>query len=59
LLAQECEPSVAGIRAGLIDWPGGSDAASRKLELFDDRVVGMALERLQTVRAHSQQADCR
>jgi hypothetical protein len=51
LLAQECEPSARGIRAGLAEWPGGRDVAARKLELFDERVVGLALERLQSVRS--------
>lgn len=50
LLAHDCEPNVDGVRTGLADWPGGAEAAARKLELFDERVVGMALERLQHAR---------
>jgi O-acetyl-ADP-ribose deacetylase (regulator of RNase III) len=40
------EPSVAALRAGLRQWRGGAGAAARKDRLFDDRVLGIALERL-------------
>lgn len=47
LLAREkCEASVAGIRDGMRKWPAGAAAAERKYRLFDDRVIGIALERL-------------
>jgi len=42
----DCEPSVKGLRQGLQSWPGGKTAASRKLKLFDDRLLKLALERL-------------
>lgn len=35
-----------GIREGLARWQGGADAGARKLRLFDDRMVELALERL-------------
>lgn len=37
---------LADIKAGLRDWPGGSDAGDRKLRLFDDRMLLLAIERL-------------
>lgn len=40
------EASVAGIREGLRQWPAGKEAAERKLRLFDDRAIGIALDRL-------------
>lgn len=50
LLAREqCEASIAGIRDGLRKWPAGAAAAERKNRLFDDRALGIALERLAPV----------
>ena len=47
LIAREhCEPSVAGIREGLSKWPAGKAAADRKLRLFDDRLIDLALRQL-------------
>ncbi|SEH34305.1 O-acetyl-ADP-ribose deacetylase (regulator of RNase III), contains Macro domain [Methylobacterium sp. 275MFSha3.1] len=40
------DPRVDSIRAGLRAWPGGSKAAERKMRIFDDRMIGLALERL-------------
>ncbi len=40
------EPSLASIRAGLHEWPAGEAAARRKLKLFDDRLIQLALSRL-------------
>jgi O-acetyl-ADP-ribose deacetylase (regulator of RNase III) len=40
------QPSKEDIRAGLANWPAGDAAAKRKLELFDDRLIGLALEQL-------------
>jgi O-acetyl-ADP-ribose deacetylase (regulator of RNase III) len=37
---------VADIKAGLQDWPGGPGAGERKLRLFDDRMLTLAIERL-------------
>ena len=30
----------------LAQWPAGDDAAERKLRLFNDRLIGLALDRL-------------
>ncbi|PXX78305.1 type II toxin-antitoxin system antitoxin DNA ADP-ribosyl glycohydrolase DarG [Rivihabitans pingtungensis] len=47
LLAREgVAPTVPALREGLRHWRGGSDAAARKERLFDDRALGIALERL-------------
>ena len=43
---RNCEASVGGIRNGLEQWPAGPDAAARKLKLFNDRLIGLALNRL-------------
>jgi O-acetyl-ADP-ribose deacetylase (regulator of RNase III) len=39
-------PNVPALREGLCHWRGGPDAAARKDRLFDDRALGIALERL-------------
>ncbi len=39
-------PTVPALREGLRCWRGGPDAAIRKDSLFDDRALGIALERL-------------
>ncbi len=47
LLAREgVAPNVPALRAGLRRWRGGPDAAARKERLFDDRALGIALNRL-------------
>lgn len=38
--------NLESIKAGLEKWPGGQDAGRRKLRIFDDRLIGLALERL-------------
>lgn len=54
LYVERCEPSVAAIKQRLGHWPGGAAAARRKLAIFDDRLVGLALQRL--VPAHGASA---
>lgn len=50
LLSQEGVPAtVEGVRAGLQRWPAG--AAERKSSLFDDRAIGIALDRLEPLHA--------
>jgi len=41
-----CEGSLSGVKAGLDSWPGGAAAARRKKKLFDDRLLGLAIDRL-------------
>lgn len=43
---EHVEPTVQGVRAGLRKWPAGEPAAERKLRLFDDRILMLALDRL-------------
>jgi len=41
------EPSVTSVKCGLASWSaGGPEAGARKLRLFDDRLIGLALQRL-------------
>jgi O-acetyl-ADP-ribose deacetylase (regulator of RNase III) len=47
LIAREgAEPTLAGIRAGIRNWPGQATHARRKDRLFTDRLVALALDRL-------------
>ena len=43
---ERCEATVGAIRKGLETWPGGQAAAARKLRIFDDRLLNLALGRL-------------
>lgn len=47
-LVSECgiTPNVSSIRDGIKQWPAGQDAGLRKFELFDERLVGIALQSL-------------
>jgi O-acetyl-ADP-ribose deacetylase (regulator of RNase III) len=46
LTDQGIEPRVEAVRVGLAKWPGDQAAKERKLALFDDRVVAIALQTL-------------
>jgi hypothetical protein len=46
LVDERREPTVASIRSGLASWFGGGSAAKRKLKIFDEHLISMALERL-------------
>jgi O-acetyl-ADP-ribose deacetylase (regulator of RNase III) len=47
LLAKEhVKPNVSALREGLHRWRGGKYAAERKNRLFDDRALGVALNRI-------------
>lgn len=39
-------PSLADVKQGLKKWPGGAGAAQRKLRIFDDRMIELAIDRL-------------
>jgi hypothetical protein len=45
---EDAEPTLAGIRSALRQWPAGEAAADRKLRLFNDRLLQLALDRLET-----------
>jgi len=40
------EPTAPALRAAPATWPGGAGAGERKLRLFDERRLGLALDRL-------------
>jgi O-acetyl-ADP-ribose deacetylase (regulator of RNase III) len=42
----DCEPALAAVRQALDSWPGGKSAGRRKQELFDDRMLEAALDRV-------------
>lgn len=42
----QVSPDVDAVRAALAGWPAGAAAAKRKLASFDERLIGLALERL-------------
>jgi O-acetyl-ADP-ribose deacetylase (regulator of RNase III) len=44
LIREGCEPTLDAIREGLNRWP--DNAGERKQRIFDDRMLGIALERL-------------
>lgn len=44
---QGAEPTVSAVRAALQAWPAGAAAARRKLAIFDDRLLHLALDQLQ------------
>lgn len=46
LTESKVEPTKPAIKAALRQWPGGKAAAARKLKLFDDRLLDLALARL-------------
>jgi O-acetyl-ADP-ribose deacetylase (regulator of RNase III) len=43
---EHTEPTISGIRYGLEKWPAGEASAERKLRLFNDRLLELALSRL-------------
>ncbi|MBE0448869.1 MAG: macro domain-containing protein [Actinobacteria bacterium] len=45
LTEKNCEPTVEAIKQALVSWPGGANAGQRKLEIFDDRMIELALDR--------------
>jgi O-acetyl-ADP-ribose deacetylase (regulator of RNase III) len=42
----QVEPTLEGVKNGLSKWLGGGEAAQRKLRLFDDVLIELALARL-------------
>ncbi len=48
---QNAEPKLASIREALAHWPSDASAVERKMRLFDDRLLKLALERLEAVGA--------
>jgi O-acetyl-ADP-ribose deacetylase (regulator of RNase III) len=46
LNTQAIEPNVEAVKKALKNWPGEKSAAERKIKLFDDRMIGIALTAL-------------
>lgn len=46
LKKEQIAPNVEHVKEGLRNWPGGQAAAQRKMDLFDDDVIAIALTRL-------------
>jgi hypothetical protein len=47
LLQQDgIEPNLEAVKVVLKKWPGGPESAERKIRLFDDRVLQLAIRRL-------------
>jgi len=51
IVREGAEPTLAGIRAGIQAWPAGEEPAQRKQKIFSDRLLELALERLQSLNA--------
>lgn len=47
---KHCELTLEAVKDGLARWPGGHAAARRKQKLFDDRLLGLAIDRLTTAQ---------
>ncbi|MCC6848728.1 MAG: macro domain-containing protein [Deltaproteobacteria bacterium] len=47
-----CEPTVAGLKSGLEQWPGGRTAVQRKLRVLTDRLLELALARVASSASH-------
>ncbi len=49
IVREDAEATLSGIRHGIRNWPAGAAHAQRKEGLFSDRLLELALERLQSV----------
>jgi O-acetyl-ADP-ribose deacetylase (regulator of RNase III) len=56
IVKEHVAPSLADIRSGIRGWPAGPEAAERKLRLFGDRLIKLAIERLSDSEASQQAA---
>lgn len=43
---EKVEANVASIKLALMDWPGGAESGARKLRLFEDRMISIAIDAL-------------
>lgn len=51
---EKIERSVEAIRTGLSKWPGDDSAKKRKLALFDERVIAIALQTLKESKVYAE-----
>ena len=49
---QQVVPDTAAVIAGLRGWPGGQTAGQRKLRIFDERLIDLALDQLSVAHRH-------
>jgi O-acetyl-ADP-ribose deacetylase (regulator of RNase III) len=49
LVKENCEPTLASVKEGIANWPAGNQWAERKLALFDDKSLQIAIDRLASV----------
>ena len=47
------ERSTTGIVEGLRNWTGGAAASNRKLKIFDERLISLALDQLEAANSKS------
>lgn len=50
IVREKCSATVEGVKECLPRWPGGPEAGARKMKIFNDRLIGLALERLSTMQ---------
>ncbi|HRJ52697.1 MAG TPA: macro domain-containing protein [Candidatus Thiothrix moscowensis] len=50
LVREQVSADTASIQQGLREWPAGRGSGERKARLFDQRVIGIALKRLESVK---------
>ena len=46
IIKEGCEASIGAVKTGLRRWPAGKQAGLRKLKLFNQRLIELALQRL-------------
>jgi len=46
LVKHGCEPKLSAIKSALAEWPGGKKASQRKLRIFDDRLLNLAIPKV-------------
>lgn len=55
LIKNGCEPKLPAIKTALAKWPGGKKAAQRKLRIFDDRLLGLAIPKVESFASTERQ----
>jgi O-acetyl-ADP-ribose deacetylase (regulator of RNase III) len=50
IVREKCSATIDDIKSCLITWPGGPEAGERKMKIFNDRLIGLALERISTMQ---------
>lgn len=52
LVKEHCEPTLASVKEGIANWPAGNQWARRKLAVFDDNSLQIAINRLSSISFH-------